>query len=163
LQLLVEEGAVREAGERVVERHLPQLLVRFALGGDVQEVALEIHGAAVVVENHDALVANPDDAAVLRDQAVLGAERLVRAVRSRMCGEHTLAVVRVQCADEEVAVGLPFLDGVPEQILHLGAREDVRAGGVERVEVDDERELLDESPVAAFDVVVVGRPAVLHR
>ncbi len=150
---LVEEGAVGEAGQRVVEGELPQLVLRLALASDVEEVALEVERLPVVVEDDDALVAQVDDASVAGDEPVLEAERLVRLVRLHVRGEHALAVFRVEQPGEQLGIGRPFLDAVAEDRLDLAAREDVRADRVERVDVDDERELLDQRAIAADDLV----------
>ncbi len=154
LQLLVEEGAVREPGERVVQRHLSQLSLCLPLGGDVQQVALQVERPAVVAEHDDAFVAHPDDPAVPREQPVLDGEGLVGRVRPRVRGQDAIAVLGVKRPHEESRVGSPLLDRVAEQGLDLRAREDVRAGGIERVDVHDERKLLDERPITAQDVVV---------
>src|SRR3954471_8264696 len=151
-EALVEEGPVGEAGQRVVEGLLPQLQLGLALACDVEEVALQVERLPVVVENDDAFVAEPDDSAAAGDQAVLDAERLVRLVRVRVGGEHSLAVVLVEQAREQVGVGLPLLQAVAEERLDLRAREDVGAARVERVDVDDERELLDQRAIAAADL-----------
>ena len=163
LELLVEEGTVRKAGERVEERLLPQLLLRLALGGDVEQVALEVERGPGVVEDDDALVADPDDAAVAGREPVLEAQRLMSAMRARVGGEDALPVVRVQRADEQVAVVLPLLDRVAQQRLDLRAREDVRARLVEGVDVDDERELLNERSVAPLDLAGIRRRLVRSR
>ena len=64
LELLVEERAVGEPGERVVERQLAQLRLRLALRCDVEQVALQVERPPVVVEDDHTLVADPDDVAV---------------------------------------------------------------------------------------------------
>ena len=151
-EALVEEGAVGEAGQRVVEGLLPQLQLGLALARDVEEVALQVERLPVVVEDDDPFVAKPDDSAAAGDQAVLDAERLVRLMRVRMGGEHALAVVLVEQAREQVGVGLPLLHAVAEEGLDLWAREDVGADRVECVDVDDERELLDQRAIAAADL-----------
>lgn len=46
----------------------------------------------------------------------------------------------------------PLLDRVAEQRLDLVAREDVGAGLVQGVHVNDERQLLDERSVASLDL-----------
>ena len=51
LQLLVEEGSVREAREWVEERLLAQLLLELPLGGDVEDVALQVQRLAGLVED----------------------------------------------------------------------------------------------------------------
>ena len=107
----------------------------------------------MVVEHDDALVAEMDDASVAGDEPVLEAERLVRLVRVRVGGEHTLAVVRMEEPREEVGVRRPLLDAVAEDRLDLPAREDVRADRVDLVEIHDERELLDQRAVAPADLV----------
>ena len=107
----------------------------------------------MLVDDDDAFVAKPDDPSVAGDEAVFEAERLVRVVGARVGGEHTLAVVRVEQAREQVRLRLPFLDGVAEERLDLPARKDVRADLIERVDIDHERQLLDQGPVTASDVV----------
>ena len=94
------------------------------------------------------LVDHPDDPAVARDVAVLGAERLAaRAHRQGLC-EHELAVVGMDDGGEEIRVGLPFLGRVAEHRPDLGADEDVWLPEVERTDERDERQLLDERAVA---------------
>ena len=148
LELLVEERAVRKPGERVVQGELPQLLLRLPLRGDVEEVALQVERRPVVVEDDDSLVADPDRPAVLGDQAVLDAQRLVRRVRVRVRCEHPLAVVGMERADEEIGVVRPLGGRVAEHRLDLLAGEDVRARRVERVDVDDQGKLLDQGAIA---------------
>ena len=96
LEPLVEEGAVRQAGQRVVQRELPQLLLRLALARDVEEVAVEVERLSLLADHDDALVAEMDDPAVAGDEPVLEAERLVRLVRPHVRIEHALAVFRME-------------------------------------------------------------------
>ena len=117
LELLVEEGAVREPRERIEERLQPELLLQLPLGGDVEQVALQVERLAVVPEDDDAVVANPDDGPVSRDQPVLEAQRLVRRVSARVRGENAIAIIRMQGANEEVRLIPPLLDRVAEQRL----------------------------------------------
>src|SRR6476646_7666898 len=70
----------------------------------------------------------------------------------RMGGEHALSVVLVEQAREQVGVGLPLVHAVAEERLDLWAREDVGADRVECIDVDDERELLDQGAIAAADL-----------
>ena len=95
-ELLVEERAVREPGQGVVERLQAELRLRFALRGDVEQVALQVCRLAVVVENDDALIADPDDAAVAREQPVLDAQRLVRAMCARMRLDDTVTILGME-------------------------------------------------------------------
>jgi hypothetical protein len=67
-------------------------------------------------------------------------------------GEHALAVVLVEQAREQVGVGLPLLHAVAEEGLDLRTREDVGADRVECVDVDDQRQLLDQRAIAAADL-----------
>ena len=71
--------------------------------------------------------------------------------------EHALTVLGVERPHEEVSLGEPLRRRVAEQRLDLRAREDVRARLVEGVDVDDERELFDQRPVATRYVVVTQR------
>jgi hypothetical protein len=130
LQLLLEEDAVGEPGQRVVERLLSELLLRLALRGDVEQVALEVERLALVAVDDDAFVADPDDTAVAREQPVLHAERFVCRVRPGVSGQDAVAIVVMQRAHEEQRVVQPLVDRIAEQRLDLLAREEVRAIGV---------------------------------
>jgi hypothetical protein len=66
--------------------------------------------------------------------------------------QDSIAILRMQRADEEVWILPPLLDGVAEQRLDLVTREDVGAALVQSVNVDDERELLDERAITALDL-----------
>ena len=107
----------------------------------------------MVVEHDHAFVAKMDDPAVAGDEPVLDAQGLMRLVRVRVGCEDALAVVRMEQPREQLGVGRPFLDAVTEHRLDLAACEDVRADRVELVEVDDERQLLDQRAIAAADLV----------
>ena len=72
-------------------------------------------------------------------------------VRVGVRSEHAVSVVRMKCANEEIRIVAPLLDGVAEQRFDLIAREDVGAALVERVDIDHERQLLDERAVAPLD------------
>ena len=102
LELLVEERAVGEARQRVVERQLPELLLRLPLGGDIEQVALEIQRGPVVVDDDDAFVPDPDDPSVSGDQPILETQRIVCPMGAGMSRQHALAIVRVQQPDEEI-------------------------------------------------------------
>ena len=153
---LGEVDAVRETGQRIVERLAPELFLRLALRRDVEEIALEVQRLAVLVRDDHALVPNPDPVAVARAQSVLDAERLVRPVRPRVGGEDAVAVLGMQELDEEQLVGMPVRDRVAEDALDLAAGEDVRADSVERVGVDHERKLLHERAIPTVDLAALG-------
>ncbi len=93
---------------------------------------------------------------VLREHAVLGDEPLTRHVRPLDLAEDALAIVRVQDVDEEVRIGGPLLHRVPEQRLHLRARIDVGRVVRQLVDVDHERELLDQLLVVRFERTIPG-------
>ena len=78
LQQLVEHGAVRHARQLVVVREERDLLLGGAAVGDVQHHALHQMRAPIGVAEHDGAVAEPQDAAVPRDQPVLEDERVAR-------------------------------------------------------------------------------------
>src|SRR5262249_38323075 len=70
--------------------------------------------------------------------------------------EDALAVLGVKDSCEELGVVRPLLDAVAEDRLELGAREDVRAELVERVDIENEGQLLDERAVAPRDLLRGG-------
>ena len=145
LDPLLEQRPVRKAGEGIVERLVTQALLRLALLRDVEQVPLERDGDAGRPEDRPGLVVDPDDAPVPCDQPVLEGEP-VAFVRATMRVEDGLAVLRVEDPHEELAITLPLVERVSEHRLDLRAGVDVRALVVDRVDVDDERQLLDERP-----------------
>ena len=66
---------------------------------------------------------------------------------TRDLAHDAVAILVMEDLREELGVCDPFLRRIAEQGLDLGACVDVRARLVERVDVDDERDLLDEGPV----------------
>ena len=156
LQLLVEEGAVGEPGQRIEERLHAQLFLQLPLGRDVEEVTLQVQRFAVVVQHDDAFVPDVDDATVAPEQAILDAQRLVGLVGPPVSGENTLAIVRVQRADKEVRIVAPLVDRVAEERLDLLTGEDVGARLVEGVDIDDERQLFDQRAIAPLDLTSVA-------
>ena len=139
LQLLVEESPVREARQWVEERLLAQLLLELAFRGDVEDVALQVQRLAGLVEDDHAFVSNRHHPPIPGQEAVLEAERLVSLVRVGVRSEYAVSVVRMKCANEEIRIVTPLLDGVAEQRFDVIAREDVGAALIERVDVDHER------------------------
>jgi hypothetical protein len=77
-------------------------------------------------------------------------EGLPRHVRARVGGEDPLSIVGMEELDEERRVGGPFLDRIAEHRLDLRARIQVRARAVDAVDVDGQRELLDERSIAGL-------------
>ncbi len=128
-----------------MERLVTQALLRLALLRDVEQVPLERNRHAGRPEDRPGLVVDPHDAPVAGDQPVLEGEAFA-LVRPVVCVEDGLAILRVQDPDEELAVTVPLGERVPEHRLDLRAGVDVRALVVDRVDIDDERQLLDERP-----------------
>ena len=153
---LGEMDTVRKTGQRVVERLATELFLRFALGRDVEQIALQMERLSVLVRDDHALVSNPDPAAVTGAQAVLDAQRLVRPVRPGVSGEDAVAVFGMQKLDEEQLVGMPVRDRVAEDVLDLTAGEDVRADSVEGVGIDDKRKLFHERAIPPVDLAALG-------
>src|SRR5439155_26590896 len=94
------------------------------------------------------------------DRPVIERERFAtRAALDRVC-ERALPVVRVEPLCPQVAVGQVLLRHDPEQALDL--RADVGRGHllVDRVDVDDRRDLLDQASVLGGGPPV---PLDLHR
>ncbi len=156
LEPLGEVNPIRKPCERVVERLPAKAFLRFPLGGDVEQVALQMERLAFVVGDDHAFVADPDPPPVACPQAILDAQRLVCLMCPRVRGQHPVTVVRMEQLDEQRLVGLPVRDGVAEDLLDLAAREDVGADGVELVGVDHERQLLHESAVPPVDLAPLG-------
>ena len=152
---LGEMDAVRETGQRVVERLPAQLLLSLSLGRNVEQVALQVQRLAFLVDDDHSLVSNPDPTTVVGAEAVLDAQRLMRPVRLRVRGEDPIAVFGMKELDEEQLVGMPVRDRVAEHVLDLAAREDVRADRVERVGIDHQRKLLHECAIAAVDLAAL--------
>jgi hypothetical protein len=150
-QTVDEQGAVRERCEGVAPREPAEILLGFAAPRDIEHVALGVH-RLTRLGVHRRLVAYPDGSAVLREQAVLGDERLTGLVRAMHLREHPLAVVRMEHIDEQIRVRDPLLDRVTEQCLHLRARVDVAAVLAQVVDVDHERQLLDQPLVMSLEL-----------
>jgi len=150
-----------------VESLVAQLLLGLVAGGDIEQVALQ--DGSVRIKNDARLVLNPHVPTVTRAQPVLDEQRLTGRVRQLVRGEHALAILGMQDLDEEVAVLDPLLDGVAEHLLDLRARVHVRADVVQPVDVDGQRQLLDEHAKAGRRSVerglaAVGRfPLIRHR
>ncbi len=138
-----------------MERLVPELLLRLLGRRDVEEVPLERRPQLLRRRRWRGPRRAPTRRARRVHEAVLDRER-VAVVGALVRSEDTLPILGMEKTDEEVGVLLPRLGRVAEQGLDLRARVEVRADGVDRVDVDDERELLDERAVAEL-----GRPQSL--
>jgi hypothetical protein len=98
-QTVAEEGAVRQPGERVVQREALELGLHALAVGHVEEDAEEERGLVAVVAAHDRhLVADPDDGAVGPADPVLLDERLAGARALGLVRDHPVGILRVQQA-----------------------------------------------------------------
>ena len=114
-------------------------------GRDVLHVALRDTRPSVGIGDDQLVVADPDDSSVARDQSVVEVHRLQPGgVPLHDLRQHALAVVGVQRVAEEIGIGEPLLLGVAQQRRNLRADVERRALVVELVDVDDERQPLDE-------------------
>jgi hypothetical protein len=101
LDAIREQGSIREACQRVVERLMAELLLGLTPVGDVEEVSLEDGLSGLRVVDEVRLVVDPHNAAVSRMQAIVGMERLARGMRALVRREHALAIVLVEKLEEE--------------------------------------------------------------
>jgi hypothetical protein len=129
-------------------------LGEFALR-DVEEETLDVQRLALLVPHEEGEVLDPHDAAVARDAAILGAQRLAGAAQFGELGEHALKVVRVDDPLDEIRVVAPQLRWVPEHRLDLRAHVDVRGADVEPPDVHGERQLLEQRLVAGLGLAQV--------
>ena len=102
LDAVREERAIREPGQRVVERLVAELLLRVAASGDVEQVPLENGLGAVGDRRVPRPAPTGSDRRACRSRYSIE-ERLTRRVRALVSGENALAVVRMQELDEEIA------------------------------------------------------------
>ena len=136
--------------------HPPQRFLGVLALGDVEGDPLEEDGPTLRVADDLCLAVDPDDLAVTREEAVLGAEVLAGRAGHRELGVPAVLVVGVELAIPEDGVFQPLLLGEPEHGLDL--RRDVKLVGpfVERGHEGDGRELLDERPVSRLGLELLG-------
>ena len=124
-----------------------RLLARRHVDGE----ALRVPRVAGLVVHDGVAVLQPDDAPVGGDEPVLELERLGALPCLALRLAHAVAVIGVEVLDEEGRVRVPLLEAVAEDLLDLRAH--VRrglVGRVRRVDVRDQRQLLDERSIALF-------------
>ena len=141
----VEGRIEHRAGARIaLRRSVGVVLLR---PGDVEDVALHAERPAGRVAHQRALVAHPGHTAVAPQQPVLALQPLAGLDHVRRLRDHALAIVRVEDADEEVGVRGPVLGRVAEQLRRLRAHVETRRDRVGRVDVDDQRQALEQVAV----------------
>src|SRR5215211_1864516 len=121
-------------------------------------MALGVERISVRIAYQACLVTHPDDAPVRSQVAVVRLQRLPGFANVRRLGQDALTVVGMNDAGQKSGVRLPLLGQVSEQPLDLRADVDFRDLQVERPDVCDEGQLLDEIPVSLF-----GRPQLFLR
>jgi hypothetical protein len=155
-----QRHAVRSPVEGRREAHA-SLLERLGRGTALRHVkqeAMEVEGLAVGIPNHHGLVLDPEQATVLRVEAVLAREGLTRFVRPCRLAEDPDFVLRMNGVDEELRVGEPFLRAVAEDPLRLRTDVDVGAHVVDRVDIGHKRKPLDDREVLGLrGVTLIGR------
>ncbi len=114
---------------------------------DVEQEALPIERFAVRTANCGALFANPDDATVAREQAVLGLDRGCALRRALGLSEDAFAVLGVQELGEQVWFCFPLLRRVTEHRLALGAQVAGRAAIARVVQPSHEGKRPHESSI----------------
>jgi hypothetical protein len=91
----------------------------------------------VDVADEDRVIANPHEAAVGAEQAVLGYEVPAGFVRGPVLLDHPLAVVRMQHVDPDVGTRHPLRGRDPKDLFGLRAGVDVAADAIDAVDVHD--------------------------
>ena len=152
LEVLREEVAVRKAGQRVVVGEVPEPLLGELSLGDVEQVALAVERLAGRVAHDHRLVVHPHHRPVGPHDAVLADERGAVDPGGLEPVEHAATVVLVDDLAEEVGILLPLRMRVAGDDVVLGAVVERRSALVERIDVDGERQLLDERAVAVLGI-----------
>jgi len=157
-------GGTRRLGDAAQRRLRP--LVLHALR-DVHEEPLHVQGPARVVEDVHRRVADPDDATVRVEDAVLHRDRAQRALSLDLFSDDPVAVVVVEYPLPQ-AVVLPVLDRIAEELFGLRAQIErlaghrpigfvaVRRRSCRRVDVGDERQLLRKATKARLGLLERG-------
>ena len=116
---------------------------------DVEEEPEDVLGFPRVVAHGGRGVAYPDHPSVVPHHAVLERERIAGSNAFDGLAVSALAIVRMDALR-------PFLARrtrrSPEEVVDLWAHEEVLEALVGRVDVRDDRELLDQGPVAVLDL-----------
>ena len=152
VEVLAEHGAVGQAGERVVVGEVRELLLGRPCSGDVEQVALPVQRLAVGVAHDDRLVVHPHDGAVGPHDPVLAHERRAVEPGRLEAVEHAARSSSWMILAKRSGILLPLGVRVAGDDVVLGAVVERRAALVERVDVDGERQLLDERAVAVLGI-----------
>ena len=138
---LLNQGAI--ARLRVAEP-----LFRLSAIGDVGHGAAQHHRPAGFVPQRHRVVAEPADPAVALEEPVLERCRLAGLPRARDRGEDAGAVVRVEALAPQLRAREPLHGRVAQEGFELGTHVERADDLVERRQVADRRDLLDEAAVS---------------
>ena len=150
LQHLFEQHAVRETGQLVVVREERDLLLGPLALRDVEDHALDEPRVAVAVVDRECVLDHPADGSVGRDHPVLVDQWHVAAAGLLVLGPGLIEILVVDVRGPRSRVVQPLLGSDPEELLDLRADVDGALVLVERIEIDDRRDLLDERLVLGF-------------
>ena len=151
---VLEQHAVRQPGELVVEPHLAQRLLGQPLLRDVEDEAAHEARLAVGPRQRPPLVAPPHDPPLAVEDAVLGGEAPSRRAGVAELAQHPLPVLRVKPPHPHVRLGEPLPRREARHREQLRAHVGAAAGVVRPRHVGERRDLLDEGAVAVARVGV---------
>jgi len=151
---LDEQGAVRQAGQAVIEGLVGEAFLELLAIGDVDHHAAHLRVAAPITGDEHGLVPDPDDIVGAGGHAVFPRGRFLHRPRAELFlgRQHKLAVSRVHLACPEPGISQPLGRGEPEHGLDLRADVAPRSLRSEVGHVDDRGQSLDQGPIALLGV-----------
>ncbi len=163
LEELFEHRPAGKTGQLVVVREERDLLVAPLDVGDVDHHAEREGRNPSLVPEHLRFVVDPHDAAVLAIHAIVQRERLAGLVVALVLSCRSGAVVGMDDPEPEIPVVHPFVGCVAEEPLDLGTHIEGRGRVVQRIDVGDGRDVLDDRSIPIADDLL-GRdpPPALH-
>ena len=147
LEHLLEQRAVRQAGELVVVGEERDLLLGQLPLRDVEDHSLDQPGLAVLVLDRERLLHHPPDRSVLVDHPVLVVQREVCSIGVLVLLPDAVDVLLVDVAAPAVRIFEPLRGLDAEQVRHLRADVDAVLVLVDGIQVHDRGDLLHERPV----------------
>ncbi len=131
---------------------------------------MKVGGLAGLVANDRRLVEEPVHGPIACDHAVLRPEGLVSVARAAVFGQDPIAVLGVKDLRVQLLFGDPFLHRVAELGLEPWAGVDVGGRLVQPVDVDGNRDMLEQRPEChlvqnpgSSTVGHIGATVVRHR
>ncbi len=168
LEVIPQQDAVREPGQRVVQGVVDELRLEPLPVGDVDEETLGHLPATLLVVGHPVgLVADPDLVAVAGEHPVLRAERLAGSPMGLVRGDRGAAILGMNATGPQFRVVDELVRSIPEDARDLRAhvREAAAVGhlGIGQVDVDGGRDVLDEHLQARSGLLDLARAAFEGR